>query len=390
MLYYLTVKTILFLSNAPTVELAPIFRGIHAAARREWNIQRIGNISNAETTKDILAFWKPDGCIIQCATRPDIFPSHVLKHIPVVYIDRDPALHKANDLLVMHDSAETGRIAAQELLSLGLEHFAYARASKEWFWCNDRQEAFIRALQLNGHVDTGESNEIDHDINTTHTALKRWLRSLPKPVGVFASNDRTAELVTLAANELKISIPQDLSIISVDNDEGICENTTPTLSSIAPEFFQAGKLAAELLARKFTDQKLKGVTLHYGQSGIVRRQSTRRLSQRNVRVYKIIEYLRLHAADVDFSFDQIAEISGNSLRCAEMHFKKLTGKTIQEELTEQRIERAKMLLCRSEKCIKEIGTLCGFSSVATFFRNFTDLTGVSPRKWRNGQRTSGE
>ena len=376
------VKTILFLSNASSAGLFPIFAGLHAKAPVDWSIQRISDIQNQETVREILDFWKPQGCIVQCATKPEIFPSTLFERIPVVYIDRNPSLLAPDDLAVRHDSAETGRLAARELLAIGLENFAYARASRDWFWCNDRYETFVAALKLNGFRNISESNDIDHDLNKSHDDLKSWLKALPKPVGVFATNDRTAELVVLAANELNIPIPSDLAVIGVDNSEGICENTSPTITSIAPEFRQAGWLAADLLARRLADRTLKGVTLRYGQSGVIRRESTRRLPKRDARVNRIIEHLRLHAAETDFSFDRIAEIAGCSLRSAEIHFKKLTGKTLHDELTEQRMERAKLLLCQSDHQVKEVGTLCGFASVATFYRNFTALVGMSPRDYR--------
>ena len=379
------MKTILFLSNAPLVELFPISVGLHARTPVDWSVQRIGDIQNKATVREIIDFWAPQGCIVQCATKPEIFAPSLFNRIPVVYIDRDPSLLGPVDLAVRHDSAETGRLAARELLAIGLENFAYARATRDWFWSNDRYEDFVAALKLNGVHNVSKSNYIDHDLNKSHNDLKSWLKALPKPVGVFATNDRTAELVILAANELDIQMPTDLAVISVDNCEGICENTSPTITSIAPDFRQAGWLAADLLAQKLADRSIKGVTLRYGQTGIVRRESTRRLPKRNAQINRIIEHLRLHAAEADFSFDRIAEIAGCSLRCAEMHFKKLTGKTLHDELIEQRVERAKLLLRQSDHQIKQVGTLCGFASVATFFRNFTALAGTSPRDYRKRQ-----
>lgn len=377
------VKTILFMSNAPAIELMSFFEGINAVGLREhWNLQRLGGIVRARDARNIVEFWKPDGCIIQCATDPAIFPHELFTRIPHVYIDRNPADCRKTDLLVLHDSAETGRLAARELLSLGLENFSYARAGKNLFWCKSRFEAFEKSLALNGKACLGTSDDIDASFNSGHDRLSSWVRQLPKPVGIFASNDRTAELVVATARELGIATPDELAVISVDNCESICENTSPTLTSIAPKFSQAGFLAADLLARKLANPRLKGVTLHYGQHEVIRRQSTRRLRAGDKRVTAILEYIRLNAARQDFSFERISELVGCSLRCAEMRFKALTGKTILEELHERRVEAACRLLSETNLRISEIAAKSGFSSLATFARVFMHQIGVSPRAWR--------
>lgn len=53
------------------------------------------------------------------------------------------------------------------------------------------------------------------------------------------------ELLNICAR-LGLSVPDDIAILGVDNDEGICENTVPTLSSIAPDFTEGGYLAASI------------------------------------------------------------------------------------------------------------------------------------------------
>jgi len=382
-----TMKTILFMSNAPAVELIPFFEGISATGRRQnWNLQRFGSIDSVRAARELLEFWKPDGCIVQCATQPDTYPHALFNRLPHVFIDRDPSSCKRGDLLVLHDSAETGKIAARELLSLGIENFTYARASKDLFWCQDRYDSFVKALKLNGRVCLPASDDIDPSLNSGYKSLKDWVRRLPKPVGIFASNDRTAELVVSAANELGVSMPDDLAIISVDNCEGICENVSPTLTSIAPEFSQAGVLAADLLVRKLENPTLKGVTLRYGQHEVVRRQSTKRLRAGDKRVTVLLEHIRVNAVRCDFSFDQIPELTGCSLRCAEMRFKELTGKTILEELHEQRVETARRLLLGTDLRISEVAAQSGFASLATFNRVFTRLAEATPRVWRERNR----
>ena len=61
-------------------------------------------------------------------------------------------------------------------------------------------------------------------------------------------------ILTLAAHE-GLGVPEDLAVLGVDNYEPICENTTPSLSSIEPDFLRCGELAALLLAAYMRDGK---------------------------------------------------------------------------------------------------------------------------------------
>ena len=45
----------------------------------------------------------------------------------------------------------------------------------------------------------------------------------------------------------RIPVPDGLSVIGVDDDPHICENTKPPLSSIRPDYDQAGYTAASML-----------------------------------------------------------------------------------------------------------------------------------------------
>lgn len=379
------MDNILFLSNANRFQLTPFFDGMNAVAvRNRWNIQVLGGIYNRGKVRSLLEFWKPAGCIVQCATYNSMFNDDDFGDIPLVYIDRDPASLRPKDLAVLHDTEETGHIAAKELLSLKLPHYAYARITEHVFWCRNRLKAFKADIELNGAECIVSGNTLIGHISD-RDRLKDWIRNLPKPVGLFASNDGVGESVILAANELGISIPDELAIVSVDNCETICENTNPTLTSIAPDFVAAGRLAAELLRRKIADRSLQGVVLRYGQSEIVRRQSSRIFRRNDARVNAILERIRKDAAKPDFSFEDTAAAAGCSFRCAEIRFREATGQTMRAALQERRVSIAKRLLRETDSHITEIASLSGFKSFATFSRVFAALVGMSPRDYRKGQ-----
>ena len=77
---------------------------------------------------------------------------------------------------------------------------------------------------------------------------------LPRPTAIFASNDLMALGALLAARELGLRCPKDISIIGFDNlDLGMF--TDPALSSVHQSGYQMGARAARLLLERINGKK---------------------------------------------------------------------------------------------------------------------------------------
>lgn len=64
-------------------------------------------------------------------------------------------------------------------------------------------------------------------------------------------------------------------------------------------------------------------------------------------------------------------------------FKRVTGKTINEFITDRRIDMSKQILAFTNISIEELSDKCGFSSSSYFTRAFKKKTGLSPSAYRN-------
>jgi len=67
-------------------------------------------------------------------------------------------------------------------------------------------------------------------------------------------------------------------------------------------------------------------------------------------------------------------------------FKKSFGMPPHRYLVQQRTERAKAMLARSEYSISEIGLTLGFSQISSFSAAFRHVTGLSPTEYRRTQQ----
>ena len=370
---------VLFISNSPRLECAHYIQGVtNHANRLGWDIQLIhGPFSEGQVTQ-LLEFWNPTGCIVQCGVGAD-FPETLFGAIPVVYIDRAPERAEATSLLVIQDSGALGTIAAHELLSLDCAAYAFIDHPESPFWSRERHASFEAAVNLNGH-----SLAVWKDDGSV--SLADFISAQPKPLGIFAANDFISEQVLQTCHHLGLVLPDDVALMGVDNDKLVCEVTRPTLTSIQPNAESAGWMGVELLARKLADPTLAGVHLRYDPGHLIRRQSTLRLKRHDSRVGTALETLRRTNGNI--SRDEIFGILGDSRRNAEIRFKRATGHTILEEVHAQRIAAAQEMLLARELRIGEIAARCGFKSEATFRRVFADAVGMSARAWQQKNTAS--
>ena len=221
--------------------------------------------------------------------------------------------------------------------------------------------------------------------------LRKFLKSLPLPCAVFVANDHPAERVISEATALGLSIPEELSILGVDNYEPICEYTTPKLSSVKPDFRRGGNLAALLLAAAIRDRShFRGSRIrHYGTLQIVRRESTQisLTGGKNPEVAEALKLIRNRACEGLTAEDVLATFSCSRTSAA-ARFRATTGQSILEEIHAVRLDRVKAMLSDRNRQLKTITEFCGFRSQSTLRKFFLRETGVTMTKWRKQHLSS--
>ncbi len=95
---------------------------------------------------------------------------------------------------------------------------------------------------------------------------------------------------------------------------------------------------------------------------------------------------RKHIENPDLSVSEIAKELGTNVLYVSQAINQHAGKTYSQFINEFKIEEARKLLLDpeiSETSVTEIGLLCGFSSSNTFFRQFKEITGLTPNQFRS-------
>ena len=345
------------------------------AKEHNWGLQIMARPSSDSDIVRAIRDWRPKGCIIDCSEDGRPLAERLLVGIPTVYLNADTNRHPVPHPILTHDSAATAKLAARELLSLGLTHYAYVPFPQPQKWSRIRERSFRSEIAATGfHVVTFHGGD-----------LGQWLKRLPKPCGVMAANDPTALMTVSAALLAGIGVPDELAVIGVDNDEIFCESTMPGLTSIEIDYEKIGYRLGELLAREINGDGTHEVTL-FKPDRIVKRGSTLVSSRRNPRVSLALEFIRRHGCVQKLCVDDVAEIMKCSRRLATKTFRETTGKSILEWIHDVRFGKLQRLLSTTSGSITSIIQDCGFSSESFTKRLFRKRTGMTMGDFRSRSR----
>jgi LacI family transcriptional regulator len=326
--------------------------------------------------------WKPDGRIIGCP-HGTLIGGKVDSKTPTVTLDV-PHLLAKHVSRVNHDSEKIAESIAGYYLQQQFAHFAYVGCETGPYWSLIRAQAFERAVQKSGYACSLYAPTVrgkKSDWGQESRNMQAWLLSLPKPCGIMVALDGRARQVLECCVRSGIQVPNEIAIIGVDNDESICENTTPTLSSVLPDFEGGGYMAAELLDQLMRRTQHKPVTLTYGVKRLVHRQSSLHTSRPNWIALKAKEFIRLNAC-MAISVDDVSKHLNISRRLAELRFREACGYTILTEIQNQRLERVCSLLKETHLPIGQIGERCGFPTEPHLKVLFKKRFGKTMREYR--------
>ena len=216
-------------------------RGVYAQARElGWHVEPINADDEGVSAKASLRFWRPDGVIVDgAALNRSGFGQSDFGNIPIVYCDADDEVVRGDHYGVRHDSRAAVKLALDELISLRRRAYGYVHYFTQQDWSDDRERLFLRRTGAAGHrAEVFDSCEAyrQADAKTVFRGLSRFLCDLPRPCSILAANDEMGVHVIEAATMAGLRVPEDVAVSGIDDDELLCENSLPTLTSVAPDF----------------------------------------------------------------------------------------------------------------------------------------------------------
>ncbi len=325
-----------------------------------------------------LAGWKGDGIIARIET-PRIARAVVKTGLPAV--DLSAARLVPTLPWVETNDEAIARLAAEHLMERGFKRFAFCGDAR-FNWSQWREAHFVARLKAAGLAcEVFRPAGATGDVAMQERELARWLRELPKPVGVMACYDIRGQQTLAACRGAGLAVPDEVAVIGVDNDTLLCELASPPLSSVIPNAHRAGYEAAALLDRQMAGKRVPAVAHLIAPLGIAERQSTDVLAVDDRDVAKAVQFIREHACE-GINVDDVLRAVPLSRRVLEQRFQKLLGRTPREEVLHVRLSRVKQLLGETDLPLYLVAERTGFEHVEYLSVVFKRETGRTPSRWR--------
>lgn len=179
-----------------------------------------------------------------------------LREYPLVVID-PPQLIDRSIPVVGSAHWSGGRVATEHLLQLGHRRIAVITGPMQWSASKDRLAGYRSALQA-ADIQPSAELEVESDfmVEGGILAAERLLSLENRPTAIFALNDNMAVGVLHAARRRGISVPEELSVVGVD-DAGLAAIVVPRLTSIRQPLQEMGRVAVSVLWRILQERTIE-------------------------------------------------------------------------------------------------------------------------------------
>ena len=338
--------------------------------------------------------WQGDG-IIANFDDPAVAKALSRCRVPVVAVGgsyADPASYPAGVSYVATDNFKLVELASQHLIDVGLQRFAMFSlpATAENRWAQERENAF-RSVMQRDQLAPEIFRGCETSAHTWDDAVQGqidWLRSLPKPIGIVAVTDARARQLLQACIIAGIEVPEQVSIIGIDNDPLVRSLSRIPLSSVIQGTQEMGRAAAHLLTQMLHGVRLPATRIVVPPAGINVLGSSQYQHVKHPNVMRARHFIRQYACQ-GIKTEQVARYVGVSRSSLEAYFREELGCTVHDVIMNYKLTAAKAGLEGGNRSVEEVALDCGFSSVQYMHVVFKRELGYTPRAYRErvlGQR----
>lgn len=359
-----------------------VLRGIAQHFRRQPSVTVLKLSPPARYDAAAVKRLAVDGIIAKVVSRAD---ERVLARlgIPVVNVSGQVATPRL--VTVNSDDMQVGRLAGRHLFGKGYRRFAYC-GSRRHLASQLRYRGFTGEVRLHGAGpvpwnDLPQGDQTEPYPEELRRKLVRWLRELPRPVGIFAFTDRVALEIDEVCHRAGLRVPEDVAILGVGNDLTRLEFAHVDISSIQLNTRRIGELAAEMLQARIAGEERELSGMLVSPTKIVTRRSTDHLAVDDEAVAQALDYMREHVGNVIY-VDDVARASGVSRRVLELRFRRVLGASIYSEVQRLHLERATELMADPELSLGEIAFASGHEDARHLCLAFRRWLGTTPGEYR--------
>lgn len=330
--------------------------------------------------------WSGDGVIASIHTRRLAAKLRALG-VPVVNVSG--SVREGVDFpRVTSDARAVMRMAVAHLREKGLKHLAFCGEPQRPFidfWTDafrsvmaeDGTEAVIYQPSARIGPKAG--------LEARHNDRRRWIESLPKPVGIIGWATGICRYLAIACTEGNIKVPEQVAILSLETEDLLGRVVHPPLSGVDIPIRRIGYEAAAQLDRLLRGEPATPHEIYLPPLGVTTRQSTDLVACRDPQVQQVLRFIRDHAHE-GIDVRTVLKAVPMARRSLERRFQELLGRSPADEIRRVKINRVRHLLDTTRMSIPDIAEACGFKYVEHMIPVFKKHHGSTPSRYRANAR----
>lgn len=348
--------------------------------RNDWSVfQHSGPLGAMDPTA--INQWQGDGIIARIANA-ELLELIQAKGLPTVdvlgNINPQPfPLVKCND-------ASIGTTVAQHFIEHTHTNFGFIGLNNER-WSIERESGFIAEIEAHGGTvqsyHLNQSRTPNQPAGVNFNSVKDWLSNLQTPIGIMVASDQFAPIIFEACHQIGLTIPENVSVVSVDNDRPFCNLCRPRLSSVEPNHELVGYRAAQILEKLINGETLKEEVIEINRHTLHPRLSSDLIAIEDPALLKALNYTREHACS-GTSIDAIAKAAGLSRSLLQRRFRQVLNRTVGEIILTEKLRSAREMLRETRLPISLVAERSGFNCQEYMNHIFKKHLKTTPRKYR--------
>jgi len=213
-------------------------------------------------------------------------------------------------------------------------------------------------------------------------SLETWLKTLPKPVGIFCAHDSRAYQLIQVCRAVGINVPSEVAVLGVDDDELTCNYTTPTLSSINHNGIGIGYAAIKALDEILQNPSFGPRPIRVNPIGLTTRGSSNTYPLVPVWLSDALVFIRSNISH-NLTASDVYQFLGKSHTAVDRAFRSALDTSVQKTIMRIRLDEAKHLIQDSNLPFSKVMTLSGFATAQHFCHSIVAEFGKSPTAMRN-------
>lgn len=291
---------------------------------------------------------------------------------------------------VFSDFEISGVMAAENLIGRGFRQFGYLGHRRD---IDSRQQlaGFRRVTKAAGFPCTSHhlvANRLEGSAPGWEkfvAGLEAWIDTWEPPIGIFVCGDLYCRYLIDVCRARGLHVSQEVAIVGTGNEPELCNAPEPSLTSIDMGYGKVGYQAAALLDRLMAGAKPPKTPELIAPAELVPRRSTDVYASEDLMVARALRYISENSHN-RIQVKDVASAVASTRRTLERRFNDYAGRTIADEITRLRLERAKRRMVETDAPMKDVAIDAGFRNADHFYKVFTRIEGIPPTQYRDDRQ----